>query len=82
MGVIVSKGKSVRQVARESGISRTRLQKSLNNERPFNTIELAQVAAALNVHPAEFVKATSFIVVGDVAMDIAGEGHKIDVDIG
>lgn len=73
MGAIVARGKSIRAVAKESGIERTRLGDRLNNKRPFTTDELARVAAALNMHPGEFVKTTSFVIVGGVATDPDGD---------
>lgn len=56
MAAIIASGKSMREVARESGISRTRLHGRLHNDRPFNTNELASVAAALGVEPWRFVR--------------------------
>jgi lambda repressor-like predicted transcriptional regulator len=55
MAEIAAQGKSLRQVARESGINRTTLHERIHNVRPFNTDELERVAIALGVEPGDFL---------------------------
>lgn len=55
MAAISEAGKSMREVARESGISKTRLHGRLHNDLPFNTDELARIASVLGVEPWRFV---------------------------
>lgn len=55
LAAMVSRGKSLREVARESGISRTRLHGRLHHERPFNTDELAAIAVVLGLDPRSFL---------------------------
>lgn len=56
MEAVIASGLSVRQVAAGSGINRTTLQDRINNVRPFNTDELARVAAVLGIDPGSFVR--------------------------
>ncbi len=56
MAAISTRGMSVRQLAIEAGINRATLQGRINNARPFNTDELAMIAAALGMEPAEVVR--------------------------
>lgn len=56
MTAIALEGKSIREMARLTGISAARLHGRLHNERPFNTDELEQIAIVLDVEPASFTR--------------------------
>lgn len=55
MAAIIADGTSIREAARLSGISATRLHGRLHGDYPFNTDELDAMAKALGVEPWDFV---------------------------
>jgi plasmid maintenance system antidote protein VapI len=52
---ILTRGKATRGIAPELGINRSTLQRRINNPRKLTLAEVAQIAAALDVHPDEFI---------------------------
>lgn len=75
---IIAKGKSISAAARDAGIPVSTLSSKIRAEVPFDIDDLARLAAALEIHPAEFTQSTSFVIVGDVG-DVTIEA---DVDAG
>lgn len=60
MSAINTSGKSVLEVARESGVNRETLRERLHNVRSFNVAELALIAQALGIAVAELIRADEF----------------------
>ena len=60
MAAIAASGKSVLAVSRESGINRETLRDRIHNVYAFNTVELARVAQALDMSPADLIRADDF----------------------
>lgn len=52
---LIVKGKNVRQLASEAGLSYYTLRKSLKGERPLTLGEFGRIAHALNVHPLDML---------------------------
>lgn len=57
---IIEDGRSTQQIAESAGINRETLRRRVRQGKPFTTVELGQLAAALGLHPAELIDAGGF----------------------
>lgn len=57
---IIADGRSIEQIAEAAGMNRETLRRRVRQGKPFTTVELGPLAAALGMHPADLIDARGF----------------------
>lgn len=60
MAAVIADGRPIQQLAEAGGINRETLRRRISLGKPFTTVELGQLAFALEIHPAELINAAGF----------------------